>query len=398
MIKNRSLLTFSALSIFSPVLTSIFFAIIAIQAQGQNTQSAQEAPVSLSPLAQRLQATGVGADGKRVLALYYPWYRTLAYSRVWSHQEGVEPANKRMTSHSHYPLSGPYDSNDPATIDRHLDQAEAAGIDALVCSWWGQRDPTDRAVRLLLMRAAKRNIKICVLWEQGIMSGLANTPEKDLTYLIETFGHQPAYFKAHDRPVVFAFDRICKAFPLEVWAKTLNTLNSHFAPGVIFVGTGQSATDLLLWDGTFDLGTIPQINGLAMNGLPINRKLPIPSGILENTRLLSQEAEPTLLLSRRLGHLAILSILPGYDDRKPNSTTGNPRFTRVDRQDGKLYTALWQQAIAANPDWILINSFNQWHVGTEIEPSVELGDSYLKLTHQMASLFKRNSPTPLPKP
>ncbi len=31
---------------------------------------------------------------------------------------------------------------------------------------------------------------------------------------------------------------------------------------------------------------------------------------------------------------------------------------------------------------------NQWHNGTEIEPSVEMGDVYLKLTAEQSALFK----------
>ena len=39
-------------------------------------------------------------------------------------------------------------------------------------------------------------------------------------------------------------------------------------------------------------------------------------------------------------------------------------------------------------DWVLIDSFNQWEIGTEIEPSREYGDLYLKLTAEQAARFK----------
>ena len=57
--------------------------------------------------------------------------------------------------HAHYPVGGPYDSADTKVIERHLSEAKAAGIDTLVCSWWGRQDPTDRAIRLLLQRAPR---------------------------------------------------------------------------------------------------------------------------------------------------------------------------------------------------------------------------------------------------
>lgn len=323
-----------------------------------------------------MEAAGAKTVEKRVLALYYPWYRTLQYSRKWAHQEGVEIANKRMTSHAHYPAQGPYDSSDPALIDRHLSQAEDAGIDTLVCSWWGPSDPTDRALRLLLMRAAKRNIKICVLWEQSGSAFMPQSPQRSLAYLLETFGRQPAYLRVNDKPVIFAFDRVCRSLPAPAWAEALNDANKRFPPGVLLLGDGQAQSDLLLWDGLYTLGTMPAMSGQAAPAC---------------AELLHRTVETPLLLAKRLNRITVVGITPGYDDRKPNATSGIATRSFVDRQDGRLYQALWQQAILEKPDWILINSFNQWHVGTEIEPSIEFSDTYLQQTKQYARQFKHDT-------
>lgn len=34
---------------------------------------------------------------------------------------------------------------------------------------------------------------------------------------------------------------------------------------------------------------------------------------------------------------------------------------------------------------LLVTSFNEWHEGTEIEPSTEFGDAYLRLTEELAT-------------
>ena len=70
------------------------------------------------------------------------------------------------------------------------------------------------------------------------------------------------------------------------------------------------------------------------------------------------------------------------------ATTASPTPPLVQREDGALYGALWNQALADNPDWVLLLSFNQWHNGTEIELSVEMGDLYLRLTADNAARFK----------
>ena len=43
----------------------------------------------------------------------------------------------------------------------------------------------------------------------------------------------------------------------------------------------------------------------------------------------------------------------------------------------ETYRALWQEAVAADPDYVLITSWNEWHDGSELGPSVEHGSVML---------------------
>jgi glycoprotein endo-alpha-1,2-mannosidase len=121
----------------------------------------------------------------------------------------VETANKRIASHTHYPLSGPYDSNDPKVIERHLRQTKAAGIDTLVCSWWGRQDPTDKAIRLLLEKAPTEGLTVCVYWERLLPRPDKLAASADLAYLLQTFGSKPGYLKLEKRPVLFLTQSLC---------------------------------------------------------------------------------------------------------------------------------------------------------------------------------------------
>jgi len=87
--------------------------------------------------------------------------------------------------------------------------------------------------------------------------------------------------------------------------------------------------------------------------------------------------------ARQAGRIGTLTVIPGYDDtkiRKPGLAVG--RFS------GEVYNVQWEAAISAAPDWVLITSWNEWHEGSEIEPSIEGGDRYLKLTAEHAARFK----------
>jgi glycoprotein endo-alpha-1,2-mannosidase len=79
-----------------------------------------------------------------------------------------------------------------------------------------------------------------------------------------------------------------------------------------------------------------------------------------------------------------VTIIPGYDDRK----TGRPLPRPVtDRWGRETYPALWQEAIAAAPDHVLITSWNEWHEGSELAPSVEYGSSILDETTAFSRTF-----------
>ena len=60
----------------------------------------------------------------------------------------------------------------------------------------------------------------------------------------------------------------------------------------------------------------------------------------------------------------------------------------VDRADGDTYRSFWRVARASEPQWILITSFNEWHEGSEIEPSAEFYTFYLELTAEEVAAWK----------
>ena len=55
--------------------------------------------------------------------------------------------------------------------------------------------------------------------------------------------------------------------------------------------------------------------------------------------------------------------------------------------DKSRHFQVFLEAIKANPDWVLITSWNEWYEGSEIEPSYELGNKYLNLTDPYARRF-----------
>jgi hypothetical protein len=84
------------------------------------------------------------------------------------------------------------------------------------------------------------------------------------------------------------------------------------------------------------------------------------------------------------GKISSVTVIPGYDDSKVGRPPPRPV---TERWGGETYRALWQEAVAAHPDYVLITSWNEWHEGSEIEPSVEYGSVMLNDTAGFARAF-----------
>jgi len=79
-------------------------------------------------------------------------------------------------------------------------------------------------------------------------------------------------------------------------------------------------------------------------------------------------------------------VIPGWDESRVQPPRVPPKV--FPRNNGALYTADWQAAVASNPEWIAITSWNEWFEGTQIEPSVAYGNQYLNLTRQFVDQWK----------
>src|SRR5512141_477495 len=100
-------------------------------------------------------ATVARAEAARpVMAFYYPWYE----QGDWSYDKMSDVAAPK------------YSGGDDAALRRHIQQADDAGIDALICTWYGPNEDrlNKRCRRLLqLVEQSGRNIKVAIIPDQS---------------------------------------------------------------------------------------------------------------------------------------------------------------------------------------------------------------------------------------
>ncbi|MEJ5260007.1 MAG: hypothetical protein WHS88_07455 [Anaerohalosphaeraceae bacterium] len=301
---------------------------------------------------------------RRVMAFYYPWYGTPdgpgGAGRV-VHWGRINPDKRDISDSTHYPRGGAYDSHCPQVIDRHCRQAQDSGIDTLIVSWWGAGSYEDRAMPQILDACRRYGLTATVYYETVPPPQTPQSACSDiLRNVLQKYASHPAWLRHNGKPVVFVYGRAVEEIGLLGWHQVKQRLEAEFPGGAVLIGDGFSYGTAAVFDG---LHTYNPAGELAGKTLPQLRTW------------CAQTYPQWIQTARQQGRIAALTVIPGYDDTKIR-TPG----LKVPRLDGKLYALQWEAAVRAAPDWILITSFNEWHEGSEIEPSVEYGDAYLKLT------------------
>ncbi len=296
-------------------------------------------------------------NGAPVLAFYYSWFDL----NTWSSGQAVDSPSQL------------YNSADRATIERQVSQAQSAGIDAFIQSWYGpqlENNQTESNFRILLEVAESKGFKAAVDFEaQSPFYGSDEAVINGLATLLATHVHHSAYFRYQGKPVIFFWRQ--QRFSVERWAAIRAKVDPDH--NSYWIAEGVDIAYQAVFDG-HHLYTVAWAGS--------------PSAELAKWSQRVQNYEAKNQVSR----LWVATAMPGYND------TNLPRANRfsVGRRDGAYYRETWAGAVASQPKMIIVNSFNEWPEGTQFEPSVSYGNLYLDLTRELVTAWRNGSPPPAP--
>jgi len=323
---------------------------------------AAEAP---EEAAKRGEVTYSGVP-REVLAFYYPWYGTPKFDGEWSHWGKPDFDKKDIPASLHYPVLGPYSSHDPKVVREHVRMMKGAGVTGVIVSWWGQGDFCDRAMPQILDECAKNRMKVTVYYERVPKPNDPATAIKDFNYIKREYGSHRGFLRVGRKPVIVVYGRAMGQLSLSQWGEVINKTE------MVAIADGYSQGNAVVFDGVHTYNPV---------GIYINKNL---DEIRATAKKVSSD---WVRLARQHGKISVVTVLPGYDDTKIRSPG-----LKLDRFEGKLYDILWEEAAAADPDWVFITTFNELHEGSEVEPTLELGDLCLRKTALHAKAFLKRPP------
>jgi glycoprotein endo-alpha-1,2-mannosidase len=338
---------------------------------------------------------------KRVCAFYYTWYGnttvyygedpgTASHLLHWdeSHPDLHPPiihnpvANISDIAAAQHPTLNTsgiclFDSCDPQAIKYHISLAADAGINTFICTWWGINSYVDYTFRQVLNQTAMYNAlhpehaMQQTIYFETVQNGFNKSKPfgfdnlyNNLTFIIQNYGNHPAFLRIGDRPVIFIYATTSTQTP-ENWSRIVDKLHCNgMNPFLIVdVGVDDVRSDFIpIFDGFHTYNPLGLYTSEPQNAL--------------------RQFEKLVLSSRSNGKLACATVLPGYDDTQVRH--GTPVLKR---NSGVTYRDSWNVAIKSRADWVLICTFNEWHEGTNIEPSVENSTYYMAATKNFTQLF-----------
>lgn len=305
---------------------------------------------------------GAAATGSRLtVAAYYGWWGTpTGPTGAWSHWYSPQGT---LLIKDHPPLL--YDSEGATVMSLQLKAAAAHGVNAFGFSWWGKGTLEDHNLGLMLNTTASVGspVRIAPIFETaGLASGGATGVAQQLGYLLATYHAYPALLHYLGRPVVFIYNPASLTSDYQTWSAIIHS--SLVAPyNAFFVIDSFDSSAAAVFDAIFSF----EVFGPNLPYDPI---------------ALALKYGAARALATQTGKMFVATVEPGYND-----SAIRPMTLDVERNGTQTYDQVWSTALASRPDWMFIDSWNEWHEATEIETSQEYASTFLNDTATWVGRF-----------
>ena len=319
-------------------------------------------------------------DRPLLLAHFMPWYQTPQVTGYWGWHwtmDHFDPsqldANGRPEIASQtMPLTGPYNSADPAVLEYQVLLMKLSGIDGVIVDWYGTENFRDYAVlnaatnRLfeytsragLLFALCYEDQTIKHMIEDGHISAddAIARGQEDMQYAQDHWFADDSYVRYDDQPLLFVFGPQYYRSP-DAWE-------------ALFDGLPDTPA-LVTLDGNLSFAALASYPWPPMN---------LSGGIELQPDVLQTYLERFYRNARRQ-HAVIGSAFPAFHDIYEEAGV-RTSYGYIAPRDGDTLRMTFDAALAANASLIQLVTWNDYGEGTIIEPTEETGYQALEIVQQ----------------
>jgi hypothetical protein len=323
-------------------------------------------------------AVGQAANNPLLMAHFMPWYQTPGVHGYWGwhwtmdhfNPEILDQNGHREVASHFYPLTGPYDSDDPDILEYQTLLMSISGIDGVLVDWWGMDNFADYAVM------NESTMKLLSAIERAHLSFA-------LVYEDQTIQHMIDY-GALRREDALNHGKMVMSYAEQHWFESNSYLRLNGSPVLLNFGPEyfMMSSD---WDTLFTVFSIPPLFFTLIDPLT-----PVAAGAYPwppmkdcNAQGILTQSALNTFLDWFYGQAAgwpylIAGAFPGFHDIYQEAGVW-PSLGYLDAMDGYTFRSTLKQALNHHPDVIQLITWNDYGEGTIIEPTEEFGYQYLEI-------------------
>ncbi|MBN2273296.1 MAG: hypothetical protein JXK95_03100 [Bacteroidales bacterium] len=323
-------------------------------------------------------------QAKKVLIHYMGWYGDTVAD---SFHNDINRHWRYGTANT--PLIGFYDSKDQSLLAYHVLLSWSCGIDGIIIN---VKDAYDAV--------CMRSLISTIQWIRGIDSTnfsyafciSFDDQGFDLVFPYDTTFQKlshlrdsilpvlPCYLRYNDRPAIFVFDYPDKFMTAGDFKKVADEVFGS-APPVIIWNSLDDQENSHQYVGGFYPWVQPGNKGWDKTGCNWGKEY--LQWYYPRVNAINTDYQYVFTCG---------GVWPGFDDRK-NTSWGGGRY--MSRNEGTVYDSTWFFVLSYDKPlplkWVVIETWNDWNEGTEIEPGIENGYQYLLSTIRNSNSFKGTS-------
>lgn len=320
-------------------------------------------------------------EPRKVMIHYLGWFNDSVAESI------DEPLRHWDYGHAHDPLAGKYDSKSWSLAIYHMLLSWSCGINGLVINIKDDYDRLSLNNIISSLQAVKNIDSVLFQYEFAISfddQGLDLSPPLDTAinkfcwFRDTILTDSDHYLYYYDKPALFIYNYHGKYLTANDYSNITDSLFPGHPPLLIWnecrteeipflnVCYPWVQPDSMVWD---------TLNGLNWG----SEYLEWFYDKINNTNIINHL------------DLACGAVWPGFDDRE-NTGWETEKDRWMDRRDGEVYDSTWTfihnyQGILPLK-WVIIETWNDWNEGSELEPSLEYRYDYLVSTIENINQFK----------